>query len=163
MTKLSSHDKARSYWHQALKAGEQEKLSEAIILIEKAIELCPSYTVYWSAKSQFLYDSGKFEDAQLAANKSIEFNAKNHHAWAILGLTNIHLGSFEEVAACFKRSVGLKEDFGTYTMLAAAEIEFDVESAIKHAKKALELNPGWDEAKDILRSAEEKIGRNSDQ
>ncbi len=157
MTKQSSQDQAERYWQRALKAEEQKNLPEAIRLIEKAINLCPSHTVYWSAKSQFLYDSSNFEGALLAANKSIDCNPKNHHAWTIFGLAHVHVRTLEEAAACFKRSTELKEDFATYTMLAAAEVEFDVESAIKHAKKALDLNPDWDEATKILRSAESKL------
>lgn len=157
MTKGSLREKSEEYWRQALEAEEQENLPEAISWIEKAIELCPSDTVYWSAKGQFLRSAGRYKESKVSTRRAIELNPKNHHAWSSLALAHIHLGSFEEAAACFKRSVELKEDFGIYTMLAAAEIEFDVESAIKHAKKALELNPDWDEAREILRSAESKL------
>ena len=157
MPKQSSQGEAEKYWKQALMAEEQQNLPEAIRLIEKAIEICPSDTVYWSAKGQFLRNAERYEEAKLATHRAIELNPKNYHAWTSRGIINVHLGSYEEAANCFKRSVELKEDFGTYTMLAAAEIEFDVESAIKHAKNALELNPDWDEAREILRSAESKL------
>ncbi len=141
MPKQSSQGEAEKYWKQALMAEEQQKLPEAIRLIEKVIEICPSDTVYWSAKGQFLRNAERYEEAKLATQQAIELNPKNYHAWSSLGWLHIYHRNFEEAAKCLKRSVELKEDFGTYTMLAAAEIEFDVESAIKHAKKALELNP----------------------
>ena len=140
-----------------MEAEEQENLPEAISLIEKAIELCPSNTAYWSAKGQFLRNAGRYQESKLSTQRAIELNPKNYHAWSSLGWLHIYHRNFEEAATCLQRSVELKEDFGTYTMLAAAEIEFDVETAIKHAKKALELNPDWDEAKKILRSAESKL------
>ena len=80
MPKQSSQGEAEKYWKQALMAEAQQNLSEAIRLIEKAIKICPSHTAYWSAKSQFLYDSSDFDGALSAANKSIDCNPKNHHA-----------------------------------------------------------------------------------
>ena len=142
-----------------MEAEEQENLPEAIRLIEKAIELFPLDTVYWSGKGQFLRNAGRHKESKLSTRRAIELNPKNYHAWATLGLIHIYHRNFEEAANCLQRSAELKERFGTYTMLAAAEIEFDVESAIKHAKKALELNPDWDEARDILRSAEKKLAK----
>ena len=45
--------------------------------------------------------------------------------------------------------------------VAAAEVHFDLESCITHAKKALELNADWDEAKAILQKAEKKLNQKS--
>ena len=38
------------------------------------------------------------------------------------------------------------------------ESHFDPKKAVEHAKKALELNPDWNEAKVILRIANESLG-----
>ena len=70
--------------------------------------------------------------------------------WISLGLIFSDDDQFMKAAFCYKKAVEIEEDYATYTVLAAVEETFDPESAIKHAKKALELNPEFDEAEKIL-------------
>ncbi len=156
MTTLSEKKgQAFAYFKDARKAEEQNCLEEAIRLVRKATSLRPSVSYYWAMEGQILKNSGKHEEGIVAAEKAIELEPETSQYWTLLGLCKVALGRYEEAASAYKRSIELEEDFGTYTLLAAVECEFDDEQAIIHAERALELNPDWDEAKNILADAKE--------
>ena len=125
MAQSPTRTTAREYFDKAFEASDEPNLPEAIRLIEKAIELCATDSIYWSAKGLFLGDADRFEEAISAAQRAVEIDPENHHGWRILGLNHGYVGLFEEAASYFLRSIELYEDYNTYVMLAAAEIRFD--------------------------------------
>ena len=147
----------RDLYHRALKEDDNQNHEEAMKLIDQAIALMPSDTALWSARAQFRYDKKDYADAEVDAESAIERDEKNLHAWGLLGQIKAHTGHFEEAAACYKKSLQLSEDKGLYTLLAAVEYEFDLPSAIRHARKALKLDPSWDEAQKILDAAQDEL------
>ncbi len=145
----------------AWKASEQNNAKRANELIDDAILCLPTNWYLWASKAQFLEDLGRFGESEAAARRSLSLNKNKPLVWNILGGHNVREGLFEEAIKCYEKSLVLKEDFGTLTMLAAVEIEVDVKSALKHAQRALELNPEWDEAATILDRALNKIAEQS--
>lgn len=156
MASSSRAKEADRYFRQSRNAEKRNDLIEALRCIDEAIRLSPSDTAHWSAKAQYLKNSNEYSEAKMAAERAIEINSENYHAWSTLGLINVQTENYEEAALCYKRSLERKEDAAVYTLLAAVEYEFDVESAILHAEKALALEPDWDEAIAVLKAAKEK-------
>lgn len=147
--------KARAHYKAAIDELIDENLTQALSEIEQAIELSEHQDAgQWAVKSRILVKLRQHRDAETAARRSIEIDASSHDAWMTLGLSSFDRKEFEKAADCFKRAIEIKANYSRYTMLAAAERQFDPQKAKEHAKKALQLNPDWDEAKVILRNAE---------
>lgn len=158
MVRLSAKELVRRHLAAALDAHEADDLHRAMVEINAALDLSRGRGhALWAAKSRFLYNLGKQAEAAEAAKKSIELNERNYHALVVLGYLAYDNHEFEEAAFYFKKVVEINETHGHYTELAAAERQFDPESAIEHAKMALKLNPDWDEAKAVLRNAEDDL------
>ena len=111
----------------------------------------------WSLKGSALVELERLTEAESVTRTAIEKDQRNYHTWYLYGIIQSENGYFEKAAYCYKKSLRLRKDFGTYTLLAAAEYEFDLPSSIKHAQKALESNPEWEEAEAILKSAREAL------
>ena len=158
MPRPSNREKVDRHIDAALDAFDAGNTKQALREIDEAIELTHGDDAApWAVKSRVLYDLGEHDEAEAAARNSIRIDVTNYHAWISLGLIFFDRHQFEKAAFCYKKAIEEEEDYGTYTMLAEAERQFDPESAIKYAKRALELNPDWDEAETILKTAMEDV------
>lgn len=160
-----------------MSSGQSDKRAEASALLEQALKLFgggdsdsaldkldeaialarPKGSVIWATKSRMLYSIGRLDEAVEAAKSAVRIDPKVPFAWAVLGSIYMDREQFREAALALGKATEIDEDFGLYTLLAAAESQFDPEAAVKHAKRALALNPDWQEAEAILRSAEMKL------
>ncbi len=119
-------------------------------LIDQAIAINPKHWYLWCKKAILLDDSGCIEEAKVAFKMSIDLNDKQALSWSLLGCLYYDEMNFEAAAHCCRTSLEILEDYSTLTILAGAEIQTgEVESALKHANRALELNPDWDEAESM--------------
>lgn len=155
---ISENEKQADELSRLAQEKQDEDLHEdALALIEEAISLNPLDTVLWSVKGKSLYDLKRFTEAEATARTAIEKDQRNFHAWGLLGRTYAQIGYNEKAALCYQKSLRLHEDGSVYTLLAGVEYEFDLPSSIKHAQKALELIPGWEEAELVLKLAREAL------
>lgn len=158
MPQLSEKKKAHCHLCTALDELSAGNTKQALREIDKAIKLADGREAgHWAAKSRILYRLGEHQEAEAAARNAIRIDEQSYHAWVTLGMLYFHSHRFEKAAFCYKKVVEIEEDYSFYTLLAAAERQFDPESAIEHAKRALELNPDWDEAETILSDALEDL------
>jgi tetratricopeptide (TPR) repeat protein len=161
MASQENKKRADDLYSLALEKHNKHLHDDALSLINQAISLNPSDTKLWSLKGSALRDLERFSEAESVIRTAIDKNQRNHHAWCLLGIIQKDNGEFEKAADSFKKSLRLRKDVGTYTLLAAAERRFDLISSIKHAQNALELDPEWEEAKAILKSAREALEDNN--
>ena len=88
--------------------------------------------------------------SEAIAKHSVQINNKNYFGWELLAKISMDRGEFAEAIKYWKNFVSLRDEYWAHTILAALEANFDRVSAVAHAERALELNPDWDEAKQIL-------------
>lgn len=146
--------------YQYLKESEeiyQADLIKAMELIEKAIDIVPNAAILWTTKAKYQYDLKNYEAALESVEKAIELKPQSYFAWLHKGLIKRNMEQYEEAAQAYIESLKIKPDFNVYTLLSDVQMEFDVEAALQSAKKALELNPNWDEAKELLKEAEDML------
>ena len=143
-------DRALKLHKRACVAEEAGLLDTALVLIDQAIDLCPKATVFQTTKALFLFDAGRHKEAEIIARQSVQINNKNYFGWELLAEISMERGEFGEAIKYLKNFVNLRDEYWAHTILAALEADFDRVSAIEHAERALELNPDWDEAKQIL-------------
>ncbi len=162
MDKQTTIDKAKQYIAAADEAEESGDFAKAVEQMDKALQLRPDFAPYWVSQGNLLRRWSKFERSEDAIRKAIEISPSASYAWTELGLLFKDREFFEKAADCLRRSVQLRPDFNTYTVLADVELTFDADAALLDAEKALELNPGWDEALQVRDAAKEVIEQYDD-
>lgn len=147
-------------YDRAWEAVDRGDFPLALRIIDSLLAKYPRSAAYWVTKASFLEDSGDFEGAEDAARRALKLDAGNEHAWTKLGYLLGRRGHFQEARDCFRSSLAIDEDFYVHTMAAAVELELGrPRRAAFHARRALELNPDWEEARNILKSADELSAR----
>lgn len=132
-------------------ATDRGDYESALEIIDRLLEERPDSAAYWVTKAGFLEDAGDPETAESAARQALRLNPRNEHAWSLLGRLLAGRGLYKEGLECFKRSLGICEDFAVHTLTAALQIQIDnLEAGAAHAQRALELNPSWEEARLLL-------------
>ena len=77
---------------------------------EKAIELDPSNSMFWTEKGEALYGWGKFEKALQCFDKAIELNPSHPHPFEGKGKTLKALDRDIEAKNCFHKAKELKNE-----------------------------------------------------
>ena len=150
MSEKNERDLALELLDQACDADDCGEHDKALTLFEECIQIKPNNWYLWARKASALEDLGRIDDSKAAYKKSLHIDDKKAATWGLLGSLYYNQEHFEDAAFCCRHSNELEENSDTLTILAGAEIQTgDIESALKHAKRALELNPGWDEAEAI--------------
>lgn len=80
-------------------------------------------------------------------------------AWVELGRVQYDRGWYEVAAICFRTALEYVSDKGLFTILANVQLTFDPPAALESAKKALAMDPDWEEAPGIAKDAEDHIER----
>ena len=106
----SAKKRAHQLFQKSWTRAEAADLEGALELIEGALNLNSQVSTYWATKAQFLLDTGIHLQAQEAARIATETNAKDYHAWALLGEIQGLLGDDREAALSLQESVRLKPD-----------------------------------------------------
>ncbi len=156
MSPTENDNEAHVRYRQACAAIDNDELESALEHLQIAVKLASSSSarsVYITLQGGVLRRLGRFDDAKLVLKEAVSEVATNAYAWRELGLCNVKLEQYKDAANCFQRAIALSPDYSTYTMLANAELAFDPKSALFHAEKALELEPGWDDAIKVLDAA----------
>jgi tetratricopeptide (TPR) repeat protein len=134
----------------AFKAYDSGHLEQALDLVEQAIEGNPKHWYLWATKARYLEELGRFEESKTAFKGSIDLNNNQAITWSMLAGLYYDEENFQDCAHCCRSALEIEENYTTLTILAGAEIQTgEIENALKHANRALELNPDWDEAESM--------------
>lgn len=76
LTSLQAPDKARKAFEHGMKALEKKKLDEAKADLNKAVEIYPAYAEAWANLSDIYMKDSDFDNARMAAEKSIGADAR---------------------------------------------------------------------------------------
>lgn len=128
---------------------------EAVAKGEAALELDPDDWYVNSSLGLFFRERQEMEKSLHFCQRGVELAPEMSLAWTTLATTQLERERFKEAAEGYAKAVELKERPSTYTLMASAKINMDdFEGAIEAAKRALELDPEWDEAEALLKQAE---------
>ena len=148
------------HYKKARLAEERSDLKKALLEINKSLELFPSVKKNFKlliTKSDILKKLRRYKEAERIVRQAITVKPNHWAGWLLYGAINFKLKSYERAAYCYKKVVARKPDFNFYTILANAELTFDVKAALTDAKKALKLNPKWEEAIKIRDKAKKML------
>ncbi|MGA2062516.1 MAG: tetratricopeptide repeat protein [Thermoguttaceae bacterium] len=124
------------------------KLTEAISVCTKAIELNPNSAMAYCNRANALGNSGKLSDAISDLNKAIDIDPKNAVAYCSRGTTYRRAGKLNEAISDFSKAIELNPKlFMAYFNRGAAFIRAgQPDKALSDCDKAIELNPNSAEA-----------------
>ena len=110
---------------------------EALISLERAIELEPFTAWYWNEKGNALFYLGKYEDALEAKNESIKLNPTLYFTWYDRAIVLNSMGRYDEALDSVNKSIDLNsqdEDCWTlkdYVLLRLNKSEKEVKSTAR--------------------------------
>lgn len=146
-------DEAYSLYEASCTAAKRGDIAGALAKIERAIALYPR-PVYFTIKARFLRRGGRTDEALVEAQRSVDLDQENSHGWTMLGLLYEDREDYVTAGKCFSRSAEIEPNYSVYTLLASVQLKYDTQAAVLSARRALELNPDWEEAQNILEAAE---------
>ena len=91
---------------------ELGNITEAELIIQKAIELNPNFAMSHSNLGVILKDLGKFEEAEISLRKAIELNPKSEDVYINLGGVLRDLGKLEEAEISLRKAIELNPKSG---------------------------------------------------
>jgi len=144
------------------KAGD---FDAGLTCLDKAISLSVNPKLlshYYLVKASYLNEMGHFEEEIQMLEKSLKVFPENANTLGAIGIVYKNKAEYAKAATYFRKSLELEESFAIYSLLARCDLRTNnFEEAIKHAKKALELKPGWEETQKILETAQELLNKKS--
>ncbi len=150
-------DEAVGLLKLAREAADESVFERAIVLVDEALALHPELARAWVAKSRFLQLAKRLEDAIEAVREGLRID-ESWFGWLQAG--KLFYEQYDSAELCFAKVVSLNDGVAKlYTELAHVQLVIDPAKSVTNAQKALELLPGWEDAKNVLRSARREIRR----
>lgn len=124
---------------------------------DKALALRENLPAIWNNRGIALKYMGKYDEALRSYNTALQFDPKFADAYLNKAYLYFDLKKYEEARNALVDYLRLKEDARGYLLLANVFAKRDMKKeAIEAVKKALELEPGNQEARELLDNLEGK-------
>jgi tetratricopeptide (TPR) repeat protein len=123
----------------------QGNYSEAIIALDKSIELNPNSAIPWINKGAALSGLGKYDEALKAFNKATGLDPNNAVIWNDMGNTLDNMKLYDEALQAFNKSINLDSQNG-YIWNNKGMTLYDLgkyDEALKALDIALKLDPNY--------------------
>jgi len=140
-------------WEWTNKGGSLHSLGrdeEAVLCLDKALELDPRYAVAWNNKGASLDNLGRYEEAILCYDQALELDPCCIAAWNNKGSSLYNLESYQEALNCCDKALELdpRHEVAWYSKGNSLHGLGRNEEAILCYDQALELDPrdaaAWD-------------------
>ncbi|EDY34759.1 tetratricopeptide repeat domain protein [Aciduliprofundum boonei T469] len=129
----------------------QKKYQEALMCYDKALALNENLPAIWNNRGVALKYLGKYDEALKSYNTALQFDSKFADAHLNKAYLYFDLKKYEEARNALAGYLRLKEDARGYLLLANIFAKRNMKKdAIEAVKKALELEPGNQEARELL-------------
>ena len=146
------HEAGKAYYHLGVAYSDWQRLTEACENLKKATELEPDKSMY-HYRLGVVYSRLMILDSAIEElRRSIELNPEHQRSRFILGTVHFQRGDMKKAYDVFSDLIKSSPDFaGAYYNRGLASYRLgDDESCAADLKKALELNPAYDEARQQL-------------
>ena len=160
VVKAPENERAHNNFGAAL--TQRGRFDEAIVQIEKALEIQPDYADAHDNLGVVLTDQGRIEEAIAHLNKALAANPNLPGAHYNLARALFRRGLVDEAMTHYQKALELNPDYAeahnNYGSVLAGRGQLD--EAIAHYRKALEINPGHANARhnfDLVQSQWEEL------
>lgn len=136
-------DTFQDYFNQGVQLVHQEKRSEAIAALEKALQLNPMHAQTYFNIGLIYCAMENYTASKSHLEKAILYNPEYTKAYTTLGQVNLALNLPDQAINCYKKIIELNSA-NAQTHLALAKIYMNMQNqdaGIEHIHKALNLEP----------------------
>lgn len=150
-------DEAYRLYSEAHAAAESGQLTTALSFIDLAIRLRPNNPHYHLKRGRLLEKSRHFSEAVAEYLRAAELKPKWDEPWAAIGLLHFRNKQYGEARPALEMSVNLSPSADVFTMLSCILLNENPEKSLMYADQALELDPTWEEARNLRQDALSKL------
>jgi tetratricopeptide (TPR) repeat protein len=93
--------------NQARQLVQMQNLTEALNVLERVLQIAPTFTDALILKGQILGTSGRFQEALAAIQQAVQADPNNALAWSMRAALLANLGQFQEALSAIDRSLAL--------------------------------------------------------
>jgi len=139
-----SFDVSSNYLAKAVDAFMNNNKDDAFAILNRALEINPSFTYGYYTLAVFYYNDNKFEEAEKALNNAIRINNKFWIAYKLLGDIYFQKLQYEKAIDSYQTALALgKEDAVIYNDIGLALIQLErYREATTYLEKAFSRDPG---------------------
>lgn len=99
------HIQSRALCDQGQMLLREERIPEALRLLDQAVQLQPSNALAWQWRAMALSDSGQFQQALASFDTALEYEPRNASIHNQKGSLLLHLGRLEPALLCFEQAL----------------------------------------------------------
>ena len=149
---IACETESKPHINLAILQSTQGKKLEALKTIEKAISIDPEEPLCYFNKGVILFEQQKYEDAEKNYKKALNLSPYDELLLHNIAMLYTEMYSFDEALLNLKKVPADKRDYVYYYSIGTIYLRYgDYNSgyyneAIKSFDKAIELNPGFDDA-----------------
>jgi tetratricopeptide (TPR) repeat protein len=123
--------------------GRLGRFEEALLCLDKALELDSKYSAAWINKGHSLNNLSRFEEALQCLDNALELDPNNAPVWINKGYSLNNLGRFEEAVLCLDKALELDRSNASASINKAVSLNNlgCFEEALRCFDKVLELDP----------------------
>jgi tetratricopeptide (TPR) repeat protein len=133
----------------------KQKYQEALMCYDKALALKQNMPAIWNNRGVALKYLGKYDEALKSYNTAIKFDKNFADAYLNKAYLYFDLKKYEEARNALADYIRLKEDARGYILLTKIYMKMNMKKEAKEGiKKALQIEPGNQEARELLDTLE---------
>lgn len=172
--KMEQIDDAETNYHQAVDMSgffveawdalgtislSKDQVQEAHEYFRRGVDISPGNAARQLKLGEISLELGDFETAERAFKHSISLDPSQTHLFNQLGISLRRQGKLKEAIAYLIRAIKVAEtDENLYFNLARVYMDQgDKEKAMDNLEKALEINPDFKEAKDVIQEMRSRL------
>ncbi|WP_347329911.1 M48 family metalloprotease [Marinimicrobium locisalis] len=137
IAQLRKDQKAYEHYQKAQKTASEENYSQALGLVEKAIQEQPRENLFWELKGRLLLEQEKEDEALKAFDRAVAANPEFFRPLVYRGVLNKQKGNAQQARSDLKASQDLlPTQLASYHLGELAQQSGDRQSAIDYYKQA---------------------------
>jgi len=161
----SADQKSKEQWlDHALAYQKAKQFAKAIVAIDNAIRLDPTYVEAYMCKGDAFYNLGRHQEALAAFEQAIKHNPKDKFAHNHRGNALYELGLYEEALVAYERAIRLDPNFAE-AYFNKGNVLDDLEhyeEALAAYEQAIRLDPNDADFYNNMGHVLNEVGRNEE-
>jgi tetratricopeptide (TPR) repeat protein len=134
-----------AYMQKARETGDITYIDLAEKALQKCLERAPEHSGATRHLAYAMYMRHGFDAAITQAQKAVELDPTDSHAYGILGDANLEVGNYAEAAHAYQHMIQLQKDLYAYSRLSGLKsLGGDVDGAIADLEQAIRLGQAQD-------------------
>jgi tetratricopeptide (TPR) repeat protein len=128
-----------AYIQKARESGDITYMNLAEKALQKCLEIAPEHSGAARHLAYAMYMRHAFDEAIIQAQKAVELDPTDSHAYGILGDAYLEVGNYEEAAHMYRRMVQLEGDLYAYSRMSGLKsVQGDMHGAIGDLERAIQ-------------------------